>query len=169
MATDITTRVRSLKRLLFAGTWQPEFNVALFAVLLNYPWEFLQVPLFDRLAGAGHWDATKGCTVAALGDAVIMLAAYGFVATIAGSRRWILAPSGSQLALFVATGLSITAVIEWLALSGLWFETWSYSPLMPIVPGIGIGLAQLLQWTVLPLLVVWFVRRQLAAAPGPSA
>jgi hypothetical protein len=169
MTIDITSRARSFRRFLVAVTWQPEFNVAVFAVLLNYPWEFLQVPLFDGLADAGHWDAIKGCTVAALGDAVITLVAYGFVAALAGSRRWILAPSGSQLALFVVTGLSITTVIEWLALRGLWVESWSYSPLMPIVPGIGIGLAQLLQWTVLPLLVVWFVRRQLAAAPGPSA
>ena len=161
--------VRFLNTSWLAFTWLPEFNVAVFAVLLNYPWEFLQVPLFDRLANARHWEAIKMCTVAALGDAVIMLAAYGFVAAIAASRRWIFAPSAPQLALFVATGLSITAVIEWLARHGRWIEGWSYSALMPIVPGIGIGLAPLLQWIVLPPLVVWFVRRQLAAAPGGGA
>ena len=30
-----------LKRLQ-ALSWTPEFNVALFSLLLNYPWEFLQ-------------------------------------------------------------------------------------------------------------------------------
>jgi hypothetical protein len=156
-----------LKRSLLAITWLPEFNVAVFAFLLNYPWEFLQVPLFDGLKSAGHWQAVKGCSRAALGDAVIMLVVYWFVAAIAGSRHWILAPSGLQLALFVATGVSITALIEWLALSGLWIESWRYSSLMPVVPGIRVGLAPLLQWIVLPPLVVWFVRRQLAAASPP--
>ena len=146
-----------------AITWLPEFNVVLFAVLLNLPWEFLQVPLFAHLASAKHWEAVKGCTVAALGDAVIALVAYGFVAVIAG-RRWIIAPSRTQLALFVATGLIGAALIEWLALHGRWIASWNYSPLMPTVPGIGIGIAPLLQWLVLPLLVVWFVRRQLAVA-----
>ena len=41
-----------LKRL-NALTWTPEFNVVLFALLLNYPWEFLQVPLFDRMPQGG--------------------------------------------------------------------------------------------------------------------
>ena len=148
---------------LLAVTWSPEFNVAVFAFLLNYPWEFLQVPLFDRLASAEHWEAIKGCSSAALGDTVIMLAAYWIVAAIAGSRRWIIAPSGLQLALFVTMGVSITALIEWLALHGLWIRSWSYSPLMPVIPGVRVGLAPLLQWIVLPPLVVWFVRRQLAA------
>ncbi len=30
-----------------ASNW-PEFNVAVFAVLLNLPWEFFQVPFFRR-------------------------------------------------------------------------------------------------------------------------
>lgn len=29
-----------------------EFSIAVFALLLNYPWEFLQVPLFEGMAQA---------------------------------------------------------------------------------------------------------------------
>jgi hypothetical protein len=146
-----------------AVTWLPEFNVAVFAFLLNYPWEFSQVPLFAGVADAPHWTAIKGCAIAALGDAVIMLVAYWFVAVIARSRHWIAVPTAAHLMLFVAVGVTITVVIEQLALRGLWFKSWSYSPLMPVIPGIGVGLSPLLQWLVLPPLTAWFVRRQLAA------
>lgn len=147
-----------------AFTRQPELNVAVFAFLLNYPWEFSQVPLFTGMADAPHWTAIKVCATATLGDIVIMLIAYWFVAFVARTRSWIAAPTAGHLMMFVAIGLAITVVIEQLALHGLWFGTWKYSPLMPVVPGIGVGLSPLLQWIILPLLLVWFVRRQLAGA-----
>lgn len=144
-----------------ALTWAPEFNVAVFALLLNFPWELLQVPLFTGMADARHGEAVKTCSRATLGDALIMLVAYAAVSAVAGSRRWIMSASRSQLALFVGVGVSITVAIEWLALHGRWFDGWSYAPSMPVVPGIGIGLSPILQWIVLPLLLVWFVRRQI--------
>ncbi len=146
-----------------AVTWLPEFNVAVFAFLLNYPWEFLQVPLFAGMADAPHWEAIQRCARATLGDIVIMLIAYWFVAVIARSRHWITAPTAAHLTIFVAVGVTISALIEWLALRGLWLGGWEYSPLMPVIPGIGVGLSPLAQWVVLPLLTTWFVRRQLAA------
>ena len=145
-------------------TWLPEFNVAVFAFLLNFPWEFLQVPLFADMAGAPHWTAIKRCAIATLGDIAIMLIAYWFVAAVAGSRHWIAGPKAAHLAMFVGAGVAITVVIEWLALRGRWLDGWGYSSLMPVVPGLGIGLSPLVQWLVLPPLAVWFVRRRLAAA-----
>jgi len=72
-----------------AFTELPEFNVAVFALLLNYPWEFSQVPLFAGMADAPHWDAIRICAIATLGDIVIMLIAYWLVAVIARSRFWL--------------------------------------------------------------------------------
>ena len=141
-------------------TQLPEFNVGMFALLLNFPWEILQGPLFNGMATAPHWDIVKGCTWATFGDAFIMLVAYWSVAARAGSRRWILSPTSSQLLLFVAVGAMITVVIESLAIRGLWLGSWDYSPLMPVIPGIGVGLSPLLQWLLLPPLAAWFVRRQ---------
>ena len=60
-----------------------------------------------------------------------------------------------------APGVLATAIIERLALAGFWIDSWTYSAAMPIVPGIGVGLSPLLQWGVLPPLVVWFVKRQI--------
>lgn len=167
--TDVpSSRLRAVNnnivRCLHTIAWLPEFNVVVFAALLNFPWEFLQVPLYEGMPNAPHWEAVKTCTRAALGDVLIMLAAYWAVAAFARNRRWILAPSGPQVALFIAAGVLVTTAIEWLALHGHWIASWRYSEHMPIVPGIGVGLSPLLQWIVLPPLVVWFVQRQLLPA-----
>ena len=152
---------RKVSQAVSAVTDTPEFNVAVFALLLNFAWEILQAPLYAGMADMPHAQVTKTCLQATVGDAVIMLIAYGVVAVAAHSRRWIVAATGWPLAWFVAIGVSITAAIEWLATRGYWIANWSYLPTMPQVPGAGIGLAPLLQWVVLPLLTVWFVRRQL--------
>ena len=39
----------TMPRRLQSLTWTPEFNVALFAFLLNLPWELWQVPLFEHM------------------------------------------------------------------------------------------------------------------------
>lgn len=70
--------------------------------------------------------------------------------------------------MFIATGVAITTGIEWLATRGHWVQSGHYLPAMPLVPGTGIGLAPLLQWVLLPLLTVWFVRRQLSPAQGTA-
>lgn len=142
----------------------PEFNVVVFALLLNFPWEILQTPLFERMADAPHWQAVKICSTATLGDAVIMLAAYWAVAMVRRARDWILDPTPGAVASFCGFGVVVTVGIERLAVSGRWVQAWTYSDAMPLVPGIGVGLSPLVQWLVLPPLVVWFVRRNLLGA-----
>lgn len=142
----------------------PEFTVLLFAFLLNYPWEFIQAPLFEGMADAPHWDAVKTCTRAALGDAVILLTAYWIVAGLGRGRAWPLRAAGPDLVLLVAAGTGITTLIEVLALNGWWITQWRYSAAMPVLPALGVGLVPLLQWVVLPPLVVVLVRGQLRAA-----
>ena len=138
----------------------PEFNVLLFALLLNYPWEFIQAPLFEGMAERPHGAAVKACTQAALGDSVIMLAAYWGVAALGRGRAWIAAPGWREVLLFSSIGVAITVVIEWLVLTGGWLSGWTYSSLMPIIPGLGVGLVPVLQWVVLPPLVAALVARQ---------
>ncbi len=143
----------------------PEINLVVFALLLNFPWEVLQAPLFEGMATAPHSAVVGACLQATLGDAVIMLLAHASVAAVTRRRRWLLAPSGYEVAGFIAVGVAITAVIEWLATSGRWAQSWAYSAKMPVIPGIEIGLSPLLQWIVVPLVTLWFVRR-LSVRPG---
>jgi len=144
-----------IRRLLDA----PETNVAIFAFLLNVVWEFAQVPLFAGMRAAPHWTAILVCGRAALGDVVIALVGFWVVAAVAGSRGWILHATARQVAGFVTVGVLITLVMEWLATRVL--GRWAYAETMAVVPLLGVGVAPLVQWIVLPPLVVWFVRRQL--------
>ncbi|MEW5926088.1 MAG: hypothetical protein AB1941_01245 [Gemmatimonadota bacterium] len=139
-------------------TGLPEVNVAIFAFLLNFVWEFWQVPFFEGMAAAPHWDAVRLCTRATLGDAGIALVGFWAVAA-ARSRAWILRPTWGEVAGFTAVGVAITFAVEWLA-TEVWGR-WAYAESMPTLPLLGTGILPLLQWMVLPPLVVWFVHRQL--------
>ena len=143
----------------------PELNLVVFALLLNFPWEVLQAPLFEGMAAAPHSAVVGACLQATLGDAAIMLLAHAMVAAVTRRRRWVLAPSRYEVAGFIAVGVAITAVIVWLATRGRWAQTWAYSAEMPVIPGIEIGLSPLLQWVVVPPVALWFVWR-LSAWPG---
>lgn len=138
----------------------PETSVAIFAFLLNLPWEFAQVPLFAGLPAVDHWRGIVICGQATLGDVVIALVAFWAVAVAGGGRTWITAPRPGQITGFVIVGISITIVLERLATGAL--GRWTYADAMPIMPLIDVGLSPLAQWVLIPLLTVWFVRRQLA-------
>jgi hypothetical protein len=141
----------------------PEFNVVVFGFLLSFPWEMLQVPFYAGMTTAQHWPAVKLCTRAAAGDAMIMLTAFWGVAIGTKSRSWISAPSRLRVAAFLAVGLTATVLIEHLATRATW--GWRYSALMPIDPLMGIALVPVLMWVIVPLLVLWFVKRQMCQ-PG---
>jgi len=138
----------------------PEINVALFASLLNLVWEFGQVPLYRDLPSQGHWASIKLCVRATAGDVVIAVVAFWVVAALVASRRWITAPSAVQFACFVGVGLAISTALEWMAIHVQ--ARWAYGTSMPMVPVLRVGLAPVLQWVIVPPLVVWFVKRQLA-------
>jgi hypothetical protein len=137
----------------------PEFNVALFALLLNYPWEFLQVPLFQDMPTADHWDAIVLCSRAAGGDALIALLGFWVVALTWRCRDWMLRPRVGQVVAFALVGIVVTVGFEWHAT--VIAQRWAYAPHMPVIPLLGTGLSPVLQWTLLPPLVVWLVKRQI--------
>ncbi len=141
---------------------QPELNIAIFAFLLNYPWEFLQISLYAMPPDTLPWRVISRCSIAAVGDAVIMLVSYWAVVLFARSRWWILRPSALQILGFVAVGVFITIAIEYFAMhSDHPFWGWRYAPSMPVVPLVGTGLSPLMQWLILPPLALWFIGRQL--------
>lgn len=137
----------------------PELNVAIFAFLLNFVWEFWQVPFFRGMPTAPHWQGVKTCTVATLGDVGIALVAFWAVAAASRSRAWVIDPSAGEVGGFVAVGLAITIVGEWVFTEVL--HQWAYASSMPTLPLLGTGLTPVLQWMLLPPLIVWFVHRQL--------
>ena len=107
------------------GLNAPEIQIAIFALLLNLPWEFWQSPFFAGLAYAQHWNAVVMCTKAAFGDVFIALLAFWSVCALARTRRWVTRPTLWQKIVFIAVGLLVTVAIE--LLSTRFFSHWSYA------------------------------------------
>ncbi|MCL7938983.1 hypothetical protein M8009_01515 [Halomonas sp. ATCH28] len=55
------------------------------------------------------------------------------------------------------TGLMITVGLEWHAT--VIAQRWGYAPMMPTLPWLGTGPMPLLQWLVLPPLILWIASR----------
>ncbi|MBO6638112.1 MAG: hypothetical protein JJ920_13180 [Roseitalea sp.] len=152
MSSDVQTKPRD--RSLWAV---PEVTVAFLSFTLHYVWEFLQVPTYAGMADMNHWDGIKVCTSATVGDVGFALTAFWITALIARSRRWMADPKLWQIGVFVAVGIALTVGFEY-----YYTEVslrWTYSDLMPRVPPFGTGLSPLIQWIVVPLLVVSLTRR----------
>jgi hypothetical protein len=144
---DLLTRITSL----------PEFNIYIFAFLLNFVWEMLQMPLFALPpADTLYWPVIKMCAAATVADGFIMLIAYWTASAFARSRYWFVAAERGHVLIFLITGLAITSAIELIATE---MGVWQYSPLMPVL--FGVGLSPFMQWVIPPLITLWFTRRQL--------
>lgn len=139
-----------------------ELNIALFGALLNFAWEVQQMPLFDLPVPVDLQAAIAGCTRATFGDALILLAAYWLVALATRSRRWLFSPTVRNVTAYILIGLAATVLIE--ALSTGVLGRWQYGEAMPVLPVLGTALSPVLQWMLLPPLVLWLARRQLAGA-----
>ena len=146
----------------------PALNIAVFALLLSLPWEFGQMWLYAGASGMSHLKGIRICMAATVGDAAIMLAAFGIVATAARSPDWVRAPTLMQTAGFLLIGLAVTIAVEAIATRSAGVLSWRYAASMPVTPWLGIGLAPLLMWLVVPLLVLWFVGRQVGQRSGVS-
>ena len=148
-------KIQMMKRI----TSLPELNIAFFSFLLNFVWEVLQTPFFVDIS-------TEITTIiwyrfhCTLGDVMISLGSFWLVALISKSRIWFLNPTKKKLLLFIAFGVSYTifSEIKNVSLNKLW----AYSDFMPVIPYIDVGIVPLIQWIIIPPLLVFIVRRQLS-------
>ena len=132
----------------------PEVILVVGGLLLNFAWEPLQTPLNADASQPWRyllWTRAH-CTG---GDVLILLAAHAVTALAARERRWARRERRAPILAFILTGLAYTAWSEW-------FNTrislsWAYAELMPTV--FGIGAAPLLQWLVIPTILVALLRR----------
>lgn len=142
-------------------TYLPEFAIAVFSFLLHFVWEYLQAPTYEGMADLNHWEGVKLCTSATFGDVGFALSAFWLASATARSRYWFRRPSVPALLVFIGTGLALTIGFEYYYTNVT--LRWTYSDLMPLVPPFGTGLSPLLQWLVVPPLVLWFTRRHIPA------
>ena len=85
-----------------------------------------------------------------------MLAAF-LVARVLTGREWNMSAFGRGFFVFLAVGLIATIALEYLNTEIL--GRWTYGPEMPRLPILGTGLAPIAQWVVIPIVVLWYLRR----------
>jgi ABC-type Fe3+-siderophore transport system permease subunit len=138
----------------------PELNIGIFSFLLNFFWEIQQMQFFQISSEFFCLDMIQNCTLATVGDVGISLTAFWVVAVLSKSRQWFRNSHWWQLSSFILVGVAITAIFEALATGVL--NLWEYADIMPVIPFFGTGLLPLLQWLLIPTIIIWFVKRQLS-------
>jgi len=135
------------------------------AVVVNYPWERAQSGLYILSGGTevGWWI----CAVASVADGLVVLLIFWIVKLVIGQPDWYLRPSGRGYAVLLLSGAVVSTAVEWSTIHvGQW---WTYSPRMPLVPGLNIGVAPLAQMLVLPPLILtlraWWHRKMIGREP----
>ena len=143
----------------------PELDLLILSFPMHFTWEFLQAPLFLNMRDATHMDGIRLCLQATLGDMVIVLIAFWLASFLTGTRQWAAQPSRRAIAGWLSTGLAITVVLEFYSTKVA--GRWVYDVSMLRLPVIGTGIAPLIQWIIVPMLVLWYMRR-LSAKTSPS-
>ncbi len=128
----------------FAGLWSA------LAFAFNLAWEIAHVSLYTI------WLSADGATIAravfhcTLGDVVIALGAFALAGIVLRRFDW---PMARPLAGCMIVTTSVMAFTVW----SEWYNVyrtggWGYAPKMPTI--YGIGLSPLLQWLLLPPVLV---------------
>ena len=145
-----------------------ELDLLILSFPMHFTWEFLQAPLFRTMQDVSHLDGIRICLQATLGDMVIALIAFWATSFLAGTRRWAAQPNRRSIAAWLSSGVAITLAIEFYSTEVM--ARWAYSSSMPRLPLIGTGIAPLAQWIIVPMVVLWYLRRLSAKTPhsGPT-
>ena len=134
---------------------RPEWTIVAWGFPISLAWEFAHTPLYaDAGGGIGYLLWTRfHC---ALGDLLILLGAFWMTSLLVRTRFWWMRLSWDRIVTFVGLGLAYTMWSEW-------FNTrvtggWTYGDAMPVV--LWMGLSPLLQWVVVPSIVLAVLRRR---------
>lgn len=125
------------------------------AVLLNSLWELAQLPLY------GLWNDPDPSRIVAylihciLGDVLIATVLFFLSSMVLRSFDWTMTQPWRGGVLVISLGLAYTVFSEWYNVYEV--KSWSYAPQMPLIGGI--GLMPLLQWLVVPTLMIIAIRR----------
>jgi hypothetical protein len=125
------------------------------SVAVNFPWELAQSPLYEW-SGASR-NVWWHCFVASVGDGVLVLMIFGAGWLVFGRAGWFSSPGPQHYLLTLSVGLFIAIGVEWIAVHTL--HRWTYTPQMPLIPGLDIGLVPIAQMLMLPALIFNLVTR----------
>lgn len=116
--------------------------------LCSLAWEIAQLPLYTLWSESSPGQIAFAVAHCTAGDVMISTAALvlALIASrAAGPADW---PRTRVVIFMVMLTLAYTFLSEWINLAQ---GNWAYSPWMPVLPWLGVGVAPLMQWIVVPL------------------
>lgn len=125
------------------------------AFLLHGIWETAHLPLYILWDDPDRWRVARYVLHCLAGDVLIATATYLLIAIVFRDFDWPARWPWSAGTFLLALGLAFTAASEWYNVYVL--GAWAYKETMPLVAGI--GLTPLLQWAVVPVLMILAMRR----------
>ncbi len=134
---------------------QPALKWAAWALVLNLLWEVAQLPFYAFAPAIGPLAIAWFVIHCTAGDVGIALVSFGMAALATRDLEWPARRPWLGLAVALGVGLVWTIQSEW---QNVYVRSaWAYSAAMPTIWGV--GLLPILQWLLLPALVLLAVRR----------
>lgn len=124
------------------------FTMVILALLLNFAWELIQVPLYKNPAYDTRHIAF--CALASLADVLMVLLLYFGLGLIFKEPFWIQDLKSTRVLLLVLIG-GVGAVLS--EIRHLSLGSWGYDNSMPLIPVVNVGIAPVLQFMILPILI----------------
>ena len=129
----------------------------LLALLFNGIWELGHLPLFTLWTDPDPWKIAFHVGHCLIGDGLIAGAVFLIIAILFRNMHWPRHQPWLGGGMFILLAVSYTAYSEWhnVYVNG----SWAYNDSMPLIAGI--GLTPLLQWIVVPVVMVAVHRNML--------
>ena len=124
------------------------FIMITLSFLLNFAWELLQLPLYKN--AAYNIEHIAFCALASIADVLMVLLLYFSFAFIFKDAFWIQDLQLKRVLLLIILGGVGAVLFEMRHLS---LGSWEYDHSMPILPFVSVGIAPVLQFMILPVLI----------------
>lgn len=121
--------------------------------LVHLVWEVVQLPLYTLWTTGTSSQQAFAILHCTAGDTMIAGLALLLVLSLINQPAWPAAGGRAVWVGVVILGVGYTLYSEWLNVTVR--QSWAYSEWMPLIPVIGIGLSPILQWFIVPTLVLW--------------
>ncbi len=128
----------------------------------NLVWEFGQMPLYTLWQSGTRREIILAALHCAAGDLGIAAGALALGLALAAAPGWPEVRFIPALLAATAFGAGYTVYSE--HLNVVVRRAWAYTPAMPVLPGLGTGVAPLLQWLLVPPLALLWARGRGAAS-----
>lgn len=132
-----------------AGLW------SVLAFALNLVWEIAHVRLYTIWVEADRLTVAWSLVHCTLGDVAIALTMFALAGIVLRQTDWPASSPWSGGAIVTVGAMTFTAWSEWYNVYQI--ASWSYTASMPVI--YGIGLSPLLQWLILPPIMVIAYRK----------